>query len=423
MASAVSGGKGGHRGFKSVPPRVKWLIYLTTFTSLAYGYIIIAITAYLPEIGMSSGEVGLLVGVNGLVFVVSAIPIGRYADRRGKKTIFLLGMLGIPPSILVYAFTTELLPLLISISIAGVCEGAFASTWNALIADQTTTHNRSQAFSLSFIVGNASFGIGFAVPFLFPTIQGWTGLTSEEIHNYAFVLMAGVSALSPALLWPLLRRYDEVVTPAEGFVRGQSNVILVKFSSVNALIGLGAGFIIPLIPTWLLLKFGVTDAWSGPLLAVSNITIGLAAILSTRIADKYGVVRAIVVTQAVSTLFMLSMAFMPGAALAAGMYLVRAALMNMSIPLLDAYLMGIIAKEERGFASALNSLVWRLPNSVSTFVGGKMLEDGKYELPIYIATAFYVVGIGIFYKLFKDVKPKEDPPQEGSEESEPRSVG
>lgn len=408
MTHEGPGGRSGTAGFKTVPSRVKWLIYLTSFTSLAYGYIIIAITAYLPEIGMSSGQVGLLIGVNGLVFVVSAIPIGRLADRKGKKTIFMLGMIGIPPSILVYAFTTELVPLLIAISIAAVCEGAFASTWNALIADQTTSHNRNQAFSLSFIVGNASFGIGFAVPFLFPTIQGWTGWTSEEIHDFAFILMAGVAALSPILLWPILKNYKEVVTPSEGFVRGQSNIILFKFSGVNALIGLGAGFIIPLIPTWLLLKFGVTDAWSGPLLAVSNITIGLAAILSPRIADRYGVVKAIVVTQAVSTFFMLSLAFMPGAILAASMYLVRSALMNMSVPLLDAYLMGIIAKEERGFASALNSLIWRLPNSVSTIIGGKMLEDGEYELPFYIATAFYAVGIALFHWQFKDVKPKED---------------
>lgn len=408
MVSELAEVKGRHRGFGSVPPRVKWLVYLTTFSGLSYGYIIIAITAYLPEIGFSSGDVGLLIGVNGLVFVLSAIPIGILADRKGRKKIFMLGMLGIPPSILVYAFTTDLNMLLVATAVAGLCEGGFASTWNALIADQTTTQNRNQAFSLSFIVGNASFGIGFAIPFLFPTIQGWTGLTSMEIHNYAFIVMAGVAAISPLLLWPLLRDYKEELRPRTEFVRGQSTGILLKFSGINSLIGLGAGFIIPLIPTWLLLKFGITDTWSGPLLAVSNITIGLAAILSSRLADRHGMVKAIVITQAISTFFMLSLAFVPGAILAAGMYLVRAALMNMAVPLLDSFLMGIITKEERGFASALNSLIWRLPNSVSTVVGGKLLEDGEYELPFYIATAFYAVAIVLFYREFKGVKPGDD---------------
>ncbi|MGD9962684.1 MAG: MFS transporter [Thermoplasmata archaeon] len=408
MGSRVSEVRPEDKGFKAIPSRVKWLVYLTIPSSMAYGYVIIAISAYLPEIGMSLGDVGLLIGINGLVFVVSAVPIGLLADRKGKKNIFLLGMMGIPPSILVFAFTTELAPLLVATSMAAVCEAAFASTWNVLIADQTTTRNRNQAFSLSFIVGNSAFGIGFAIPFLFPAVQGWTGLTSEEVHNYAFILMAGMAALSPLLLWPLLKRYEENVTPREGFKRGQSNKVLMRFSSINAMIGLGAGFIIPLVPSWLLAKYGVTDAWSGPLLAISNITIGVAAILSPRIANRYGVIKAIVVTQATSTLFMLSMAFMPGAILAASAYLVRAALMNMAVPLLDAYLMGIIEKEERGFASALNSIIWRLPNSVTSIIGAEMLEDGEYDLPIYIATSFYFVGTSMFFLMFKDIKPKED---------------
>ncbi len=398
------------KGFASVPSRVKWLIYLTIPSSIAYGYVIIAIAAYLPEIGVSMGDVGLLIGVNGLVFVVSAIPIGLLADRKGKKLIFLLGMIGIPPSILVYAFTTDMAALLAATSIAAVCEAGFASTWNVLIADQTTTQNRNQAFSLSFIVGNASFGIGFAIPFVFPAIQGWTGLSSEEVHDYAFILMAGMASVSPVLLYHLLKGYDEKVAPRDGFRRGQSNKVLMRFSGINAMIGLGAGFIIPLVPLWLLAKYGVNDAWSGPLLAMSNITIGLAAILSPLIASRYGVIKAIVITQVTSTFFMLSMAFMPGAVLAGGVYLVRAALMNMAVPLLDAYLMGIVAKEERGFASALNSIIWRLPNSVTSILGAEMIERGDYNLPIYIATAFYFAGTSLFYFTFRGLKPKEDPP-------------
>ena len=384
------------------------LVYLTSFSSVAYGYLIIAITAYLPEIGLGSGDVGLLIAVNGLVFVLSAIPIGLLSDRRGRKNIFLLGMVGIPPSILVYAFTTDLSHLLIAAAAAGVCEGAFASSWNALIADMTTNENRVQAFSLSFIVGNASFGIGFALPFLFPAIQTWTGMDSEEIHNWAFILVAGLAALSPLLLWSLLRDYKEKLKPRASFIRGKSTGILLKFSGVNSLLGLGAGFIIPLIPTWMLLKFGVTDAWSGPLLAASNITIGLAAILSSRLAARLGMVKAIVLAQGSATIFMLALAWVPGAGMAAGVYLIRGALMNMDVPILDSLLMGIVTKEERGFASALNSLGWRLPNSISTYIGGELLEDGEYELPFYIASAFYAVSIILFYTLFKNVKLRKE---------------
>jgi predicted MFS family arabinose efflux permease len=138
--------------------------------------------------------------------------------------------------------------------------------------------------------------------------------------------------------------------------------------------------------------------------------MAFAAIASTGLAHRYGMTRAIVLVQGWSTVFMISLAFLPNAALAAGFYLVRAALMNMAVPILDSFLMGIVTKEERGLASAVNSILWRLPNSVSTVFGGMMLQAGlkdpiMLDLPIFIATGFYVTAISLFYVTFKDMKP------------------
>jgi predicted MFS family arabinose efflux permease len=180
---------------------------------------------------------------------------------------------------------------------------------------------------------------------------------------------------------------------------------LLKFSGINGLVGLGAGFFIPLVPTWLLLKFAVRDTWSGPLLALANVTIGLAAIGSTTLARRYGPVRAIVMAQGLSTAFMLSLAFTTNAVLAGGLYLVRASLMNMSAPIGDSFLMGIIAPEQRGLASAVNSIIWRLPNSVTTVLGGILMGAGYYDLPIFLATAFYVASISSFFVVFRNVRP------------------
>jgi hypothetical protein len=52
--------KGGKRkGLSEVTQRVKLLMYLTIFSSVAYGYIIIAMTAYLPSADLiTPGEAG-----------------------------------------------------------------------------------------------------------------------------------------------------------------------------------------------------------------------------------------------------------------------------------------------------------------------------------------------------------------------------
>jgi MFS family permease len=390
-----------------IPPMVKWLIYLSSFGAVSYGYLVILISAYLPEpeVGLTSADVGLLLGVMGIAFVVCAIPVGMLADRKGRKWILIAGMAGTAPPIFVFALTQDMAYLILASVAMGATESAFMASWNALIADLTSKETRNSAFALSFVVGTAAFGLGFALPLAFPWIESTFGWDSYSVHMNTLIVVGFLTLLSPFTYMFLLRDLKEELRPNQKFIRGKNLRVLLKFSGINSTIGLGAGFIIPLIPTWLFLKFGVPDTFSGPLLAVSSITMGFAAIMSTGLARKYGMIRAIVLTQGMSTVFMLSLAFVPDAALASGLYLVRAALMNMAVPLLDSFLMGIVSKEERGLASAVNAIVWRLPNSASTVAGGYILEGGDFVSPFYIATILYAIGVTLFYRTFKDVTP------------------
>jgi MFS family permease len=393
--------------FKNVPSKVKWVIYLVSFTSIAYGYLLVVIAAYLPEIGLSSGDVGIILGANGIAFALSAIPIGLLSDRRGRKWVLILGLMALPPSLLVYALTTDVAILLVAAVVAGIAEGAFLTSWNALIADMTTVENRVAAFSFSFIIGGIPMSLGFALPFAFPFISEAAGLSSQTVHTWAFIILAVVASISPITLWIFLKDYKEARRSSRDRLSKGSMTPLLKFSALNSLIGLGAGFIIPLIPTWLFLKFGISDTYSGPLLALAMITIAFAAVGSAPLARRYGSVGAIVLTQGLSTIFMFALAFAGEPILACMLYLVRSALMNMSSPLADSFLMGIVPKEGRGLASAINSLIWRLPNSATTIVGGMILAAGIYDVPFFLATAFYVAAISLFYRVFKNVKPSD----------------
>ena len=175
------------RGFSAVPPKVRWLIYLLSFASVGYGYLLVAITAYLPEIGLSSGDVGLILGANGAAFAISAIPIGLLSDRKGRKWILISGLFVLSPSLLVYALTTNVTTLVLAGIAVGVAEGAFFPTWNAMIADMTTLDNRVAAYSLSFICQSVTMGIGMTLPFVFPSIETWTGLDTSVVHNGTYV--------------------------------------------------------------------------------------------------------------------------------------------------------------------------------------------------------------------------------------------
>jgi membrane protein DedA with SNARE-associated domain len=53
----------------------------------------------------------------------------------------------------------------------------------------------------------------------------------------------------------------------------------------------------------------------------------------------------------------------------------------------------------------VNSIIWRLPNSITTVFGGILMQAGNYDLPIFLATAFYAAFVAGFYAVFRNVKP------------------
>src|SRR5208337_133292 len=284
----------------SVSRSVLLLIIVLAVNGFAFSYLMIYIAAYLPQLGVSTSTVGLIIGAEGLSMAVFAIPFGLLSDRKGRKWLLISGSLGAAPLFFVFALTTNAGAMVVAAALGGVCEGTYLATVNAIIADQTASKNRDSAFTLSFIVGGAGYGLGTALPFFVPAMSNLLGVESSALHSGLLFLFGFLSLVLSLALYAILKKVPETIRAGGISWRGKSTKMLLKFSGINSLIGLGAGFIIPLIPTWLFLKFAVPDTYSGPLLALSGTTIGLAAIFSPRIAAKIGSVRAVVLTQGLS---------------------------------------------------------------------------------------------------------------------------
>jgi predicted MFS family arabinose efflux permease len=93
---------------------------------------------------------------------------------------------------------------------------------------------------------------------------------------------------------------------------------------------------------------------------------------------------------------------------AASIYVVRVFLMNLSNPLTQSLIMGLVSPDERGMAAGVNAALWRLPNALSTFVGYDLMSGGLLAAPFYIATVLYVVGISLYWALFKGARLPEE---------------
>jgi MFS family permease len=380
--------------------KVNLLVLSLGPTFLAVGFLQVILTAWLPSVGFTSLQVGLLVTIQGVFAILTAIPAGILSDIYGRRLLLISGAALGTVAFLFIALDLAFIPLLIASVLLGYAEGATVGTWNALLADMTDVSNRNKVFSLSFVMINVASGVGLALPGAFPFLEGLLATSSYALHRDVLTLLAIASAASPLMAALVLAGHVETHNPARKWGGLKNMGVLAKLGFVGGSIGFGAGFIIPLIATWFLFRFNVGDSFSGPLLAVSNVLIGLAAFGSPRLAQRYGQLEAIMLTTGSSMVFMLAMAFLPNVWVAAGFYVVRSGLMNMSSPLMDSFSMSIFPPEQRGLVSGLTNTVFRFPNSISTYVGGYLLGVRLLELPFIIASAMYIIGIAGFFVFF-----------------------
>jgi len=364
--------------------------------ALCLGFYQVAVTVFLPLEGVSVNDLGIFLTTSALSSVIFSIPFAVLSDRYGRRGIMLIGAFLASCVTVVPGITTNLLVLEVSAVIGGISDAMFLATWNAYLADSTTEETRPATFSLSFMTFTVASGLGSAIPGLFPLLP----LSLELAHRIFFILLGALGLITTFSVFRWVANRKPKFS-RQGILPRKSLGVIAKFSAANLLIGLGAGLIIPLIPTWFLLRFNATDVFSGPLIAVSYIVMGLAAAFSPRISKRFGLVGGIVLTQLLSTVFLIAMPFTPSAEVAAALYVVRSTLMNMSSPLSDTFIMNLIAEDERATASSFNVVIWRLPNAASTVVGGSLLGGGNLSLPFYLCAGLYMLSVFLFYGLFR----------------------
>ena len=383
-----------------MPAKASLLILSFIPIFLGVGFLQIVLGAWFVTVGFTAAQAGALISAQGVTVVVSSIPLGVVSDVYGRKKLLILGNFVGAIGLLGFALTTNFW-YLFAVSVAlGFAEGTSVTTWNALLADITDSSNRNRVFSLSFIMINVTTGVGLVLPAAFPALQGLLGLSSYTIHRQVLLLLGVASFISPLMFSLILRTHKETHNPERKWAGLRNKGTLAKLGFTATTIGFGAGFIVPLVGSWFFYRFAVGDDISGPILALSNILIGFSALASPRLATRFGQMEAIMLTTGSSMLFMLSMAFIPAFTVAAGFYIVRSALMNMAGPLLDSFSMSIFPANQRGVVSAMSNVMFRLPNSVSTYLGGVILGMGMLQFPFFIASGLYIVGLAGFYFFF-----------------------
>jgi MFS family permease len=392
--------------YRGLPREAKYLIYSAALPFVAYGMFYTDLSYFLTSVqGLSIPLMGLIVTVIGITTFAASIPLGIAADKYGRKRLHIIGNVMASATIAVFALTTNVAFLLIAAVIEGVAEAAFAASANALLAEKAEEKRRTSAYSLFGFVQSIAFGVGSLIIPVVMVFEG-IGFTNREGHVLLFVILAILSLSSTLFMFQISepRRTKRHGVSWRNLLPHKSKDPLVRYVLTSGLIAFGAGMVVPLMTAWMGLQFGISDAISGPILGLSALATGFATLAGPSIAKRIGLVRAITLTQGFSTLFMFAIPLSPGYISAGFTYSVRSFLMNMSTPLEQSMIMGIVVEDERGAASGINSALWSLPNALSSFVGAFLMGIGFLSAPFFLSGIFYVASIALFWYFFRKTK-------------------
>ena len=164
------------------------------------------------KMGMSAGNIALLLMAGSIVCMPANLLGGRLADRWNKKKIIIAGDL---VSITCYILC-GLVPLsyvtIGLILLASVFQSIEGPSYNALIADITPTRDREKAYSLLYLGAN----IGLMVS---PTIAG---MLFKDFLWLAFIISGAAIGCSTVLIWLLVKDIEPVKDESEEAVYQRS---------------------------------------------------------------------------------------------------------------------------------------------------------------------------------------------------------
>jgi MFS family permease len=175
---------------------------------------------------------------------------------------------------------------------------------------------------------------------------------------------------------------------------------LARLISPQLITSLGAGLLIPFLNLFFNEVHQRPVAEVGRLFSYGSLAMGIGLLLAPPLAERFGKIRIVVITQALSIPFLILLGFAPWYWVSAIAFLVRAALMNMSSPVYNAFVMEEVEPEARATVASLASMSWNFGWTFSPTISGWVQVNYGFS-PLFIGTiTTYVTAIWMYWRFF-----------------------
>jgi MFS family permease len=157
------------------------------------------------------------------------------------------------------------------------------------------------------------------------------------------------------------------------------------------------------------LRFGVNPATLGVIFFWANILSGISALMASRLAARFGLIRTMVVTHLPSNVLLLLVPLMPTLPLAIAVLLARFSISQMDVPTRQSYTMAVVSAEERSAAAGITGVARTTGAAISPlFVGFLFARPALINVPFFIAGTLKIIYDLLLYREFISLPPPEE---------------
>lgn len=407
---------------KQFSANAKLVLLYSAFTGLAFGVFRFLFNFYVLSLGDRYNEafIGTLQTASSFATIAMALPAAYLADRFSQKGIMIitgllsglsfLGLVLFPVHWVLIAFN---MAAGISMSVRQVAMAPFLML-------NTSPDERQWVFSFNFGLMTISGFFGNLLGGWLPTWLGGmfqAGPNDTLSYQLALGSMMLVTILS---IGPLLRIKMPKPDPARRIELPwvqlrQHGRLLSRFLIPQVIIGLGAGMMQPFMNIYFRNVYERPDQAVAMVFAIGGLSMAVAQFVGPVLADRFGKIGTVVLTQALSVPFLVTLGigawvasrspaqagvwfFVAGIA-----YIFRLALMNLSNPVYQTFVLEQVPEGTQALMMSLNSLSFQFGWFVMPQVSGwlQVTYGGMGFVPIFFSVAlFYIVAIVIEWVFF-----------------------
>jgi predicted MFS family arabinose efflux permease len=371
---------------------------------------------YLRELGLGDAAIGQVLSKTSLGAAVAAIPVAFLF--RALSTRLILVAAGAAASIMFLLQGTLVAPelLLSAAFLAGMVLTTFRLSIAPVVMRETGEEARPFLFSASFAVLFLAAIVGSALGGLLPHLFRLFTSVDRLAFRWSLWAACGITLLSAVPFYGMTerRRGDPAAAPPTpwGQIRELAEIdwgLQFKLAFPSAMIGLGAGLIIPFMNLFFRDRFGLDAAAIGILFMVMQGFMLLGNLFGPAVSRRLGLVRGVVLTQLVSVPFMMLLALSHFFPVVLAAFFLRGGLMNMNQPLASHFAMEVVPEQAHAITNSVLALAWYVSWSVSADIGGALIERKGYTEPLLIAAGLYVLASLLFYFFFRGVEESRVP--------------